>query len=401
MKALEVDRLGKAYYKKPASPATLLWPFGSRSRKEAFWALRDLTFSLEAGQSLGIMGSNGSGKSTLLKMLAGVSRPTEGHATIRGRLAPLLEVGTGFHPDLSGRDNVFMNGHLLGMRKAEIRKYFDEIVAFSGVENFIDEPVRNYSSGMYVRLAFAVAAHLEADIMLLDEVLAVGDLAFQTKCFQKMEDLKHEGRTLLLVSHQLENLNRVCKNGLWIEAGKLRDCGEMGALAEAYRNHMLAKAQNQSPAERVDRRGSAEVQLHSLSIKDLNNQSVQRVYSWQALTLELELVSKLPPNTQQRGLRIQLNFYNQAGQFAGSFDSMAELEAQVIGQNLKLRTSLLHWPFAPGHYTCVARLLLHQKPADRLEAAMQFEVLGSLRNAQNKQSAMLLPLSWAFIPSQP
>jgi lipopolysaccharide transport system ATP-binding protein len=189
---------------------------------EEFWALRDVSFEVKQGEILGIIGRNGAGKSTLLKILSCITEPTRGEARIKGRVASLLEVGTGFHPELSGRENIFLNGAILGMSRAEIRKKFDEIVAFSGVDKFIDTPIKRYSSGMYVRLAFAVAAHLEPDILVVDEVLAVGDAEFQKKCLGKMSEVAGGGRTVLLVSHNLAAVTRICKKVLLLNSGHVQ-----------------------------------------------------------------------------------------------------------------------------------------------------------------------------------
>ena len=196
---------------------TLLNPTGSQK----FWALRNVSFSIEHGQVLGVIGKNGAGKSTLLKILSRVVEPTEGEAEIHGRVGSLLEVGTGFHPELTGRENIFLNGAILGMKKAEIEKKFDEIVAFSEIDNFIDTPVKRYSSGMYMRLAFAVSAHLEPEILVVDEVLAVGDAEFQRKCLGKMSDVASEGRTVIFVSHNMSAIQRLTQECIILEKGKM------------------------------------------------------------------------------------------------------------------------------------------------------------------------------------
>lgn len=211
-----------------------------RSRKigEQFWALDGVSFQVKQGEVLGIIGRNGAGKSTLLKILSQVTMPTSGQIKIRGRIASLLEVGTGFHPELTGRENVFLNGAILGMTKPEIRAKFDEIVAFSEIEDFIDTPVKRYSSGMYVRLAFAVAAHLEPEILIVDEVLAVGDAAFQKKCIGKMESVSDkEGRTILFVSHQIAAITRLCKKALWLHGGHLKEYGRADVVCANYLAH--------------------------------------------------------------------------------------------------------------------------------------------------------------------
>jgi lipopolysaccharide transport system ATP-binding protein len=202
---------------------------------EEFWALQDVSFEVKQGDVLGIIGRNGAGKSTLLKILSRITEPTEGRVRIRGRVASLLEVGTGFHAELTGRENIFLNGAILGMTRAEIKRKFDEIVAFAEIEKFLDTPVKRYSSGMYVRLAFAVAAHLEPGILIVDEVLAVGDADFQKKCFGKMEEASREqGRTVLFVSHNLQAVRNLCRRGIVLGAGRKRFDGETRAAVEAY-----------------------------------------------------------------------------------------------------------------------------------------------------------------------
>jgi lipopolysaccharide transport system ATP-binding protein len=201
---------------------------------EEFWALRDLDFEIARGEVVGIIGRNGAGKSTLLKILSRITEPSEGQVEIRGRVASLLEVGTGFHPELTGRENIYLNGAILGMRRAEIRRKFDEIVAFAEVEQFLDTPVKRYSSGMYVRLAFAVAAHLEPEILVVDEVLAVGDAEFQKKCLGKMQDVASHGRTVLFVSHQLGMVSRLCSRGIVLDRGRLTFAGFANEAIDTY-----------------------------------------------------------------------------------------------------------------------------------------------------------------------
>lgn len=217
---------------------------------EQFWALKDISFEIKEGEVLGIIGRNGAGKSTLLKILSQVTAPTSGEIKIKGRIASLLEVGTGFHPELSGRENIFLNGAILGMTKGEIRRKFDEIVAFSGIEEFIDTPVKRYSSGMYVRLAFAVAAHLEPEILIVDEVLAVGDAAFQKKCLGKMKDVAGRGRTVIFVSHTMSAVKTLCSRAILLEGGRV----QLDTLAEeavaAYLNER-GSDRYQAPASKM------------------------------------------------------------------------------------------------------------------------------------------------------
>jgi lipopolysaccharide transport system ATP-binding protein len=218
-------------------------PQESNPNREEFWALKDVSFEIKQGECVGIIGRNGAGKSTLLKILSRITEPTTGRISIKGRVASLLEVGTGFHPELTGRENIYLNGAILGMSRAEIKKKFDEIVAFAEVEKFLDTPVKRYSSGMYVRLAFAVAAHLEPEILVVDEVLAVGDAAFQKKCLGKMGDVAtKEGRTVLFVSHNMGAINTLCTSSIWLESGNIKEFAQSNCITEKY----LAQSYNSS-----------------------------------------------------------------------------------------------------------------------------------------------------------
>lgn len=213
-----------------------------KSNGEVVWSLKDLNFEIQQGDAIGIMGRNGAGKSTLLKILSRITSPTTGEIKIKGRVASLLEVGTGFHPELTGRENIYLNGTILGMRKKEIAKKLDEIIAFAGVERYVDTPVKRYSSGMYVRLAFAVAAHLESEILIVDEVLAVGDAEFQKKCIGKMGDVcKGEGRTVLFVSHNIGAIRSLCNNAILLENGELLNVGKVEKCINAYNRSGLVK----------------------------------------------------------------------------------------------------------------------------------------------------------------
>src|SRR3984885_5724011 len=209
-----------------------------RSTQETFWALKDVSLEEKGGEAVGLIGRNGAGKTTLLKILSRITRPTTGHAQIRGHVRSLLEVGTGFHGKLTGRENTYFSGSLLGMKKREIDRKLDEIIAFAEIEKFIDTPVKHYSSGMYVRLAFAVAAHLEPEILLVDEVLAVGDINFQKKCLGKMGDVARAGRTVVLVSHQLNQIRRLCHRVVWVEGGFIRMNGNTHEVVSAYESAM-------------------------------------------------------------------------------------------------------------------------------------------------------------------
>jgi lipopolysaccharide transport system ATP-binding protein len=265
--AIRTNQLGKRYRLGRTTSATTMIESARDTfarlrqlepdRKREFWALRDVTLEVPRGEVLGLIGRNGAGKSTLLKLLTRITEPTEGTAEIRGRVGALLEVGTGFHPELTGRDNVYLNGAILGMRRNEISARFDEIVEFSGVERFIDTPVKRYSSGMYLRLAFAVAAHLEPDVLLVDEVLAVGDAAFQRKCLGKMDEVARQGRTVVFVSHFMHFIQRLCSSCALIQDGQLRTVGPSAPVIAKYLNS-LAEGRETGSAAR-DRDGPVEL----------------------------------------------------------------------------------------------------------------------------------------------
>lgn len=253
------------------------------------WALLDLSLSVRCGEVVGIIGRNGAGKSTLLKILSRITKPTKGYAELNGRVGSLLEVGTGFHPELSGRDNIYLNGAILGMRWAEINRRFDEIVDFAGVAKFIDTPVKHYSSGMYVRLAFAVAAHLEPEILLVDEVLAVGDVEFQKRCLGKMRSVVKEGRTVMFVSHNLAAVKALCRRAVLLDAGRLVAEGSVDSTIDAYLRRASATAcsSNGAISETADRIGTGEARFRAVELLDLSGQPVAELYLGQPFRLAM------------------------------------------------------------------------------------------------------------------
>ncbi len=266
----------------------------SKKQTEEFWALKDVSFEIEKGDRVGIIGRNGAGKSTLLKILSRITPPTAGRIEYSGRMASLLEVGTGFHGDLSGRENIYLNGSILGMKKWEIDEKFDEIVAFSEIEKFIDTPVKRYSSGMYVRLAFAVAAHLEPDILIIDEVLAVGDAAFQKKCLGKMEDVsQNQGRTILFVSHSLSTVSKLCNKGLLLKNGVLQCQGQFYDVMKAYESMYsdLPNFERSDFAFRSDEKLGDSFQIQSVRLLDVNGNNISGVNTYSAFKIETTFYS--------------------------------------------------------------------------------------------------------------
>ena len=280
---------------------------------DIFWALKDISFEIDEGEILGIIGKNGAGKSTLLKILSRITEPTGGIIEINGRVSSLLEVGTGFHPELTGRENIFLNGAILGMRKKEIEQKFDEIVNFAEIEKFLDTPVKRYSSGMYVRLAFAVAAHLEPEVLLVDEVLAVGDIAFQKKCLGKMEDVAKGGRTVLFVSHNMGAIRSLCNNVIWLDNGRII---KKGTTDEVVRDYEESQLKHLDESSYISERNHEDVKHKSFyfSHAEMMNKkgNYTKLFKYnEKLILIVELVGNLPTKSYNLEFRI----YNELGQF--------------------------------------------------------------------------------------
>ena len=261
---------------------------------EVFWALRDVSFDVTQGEVVGIIGRNGAGKSTLLKILSRITEPTTGRVRIRGRVASLLEVGTGFHPELTGRENVFLNGAILGMTREEIKRRFDEIVAFAEVEKFLDTPVKRYSSGMYVRLAFAVAAHLEPEILIVDEVLAVGDAQFQKKCLGKMDEVSKQGRTVLFVSHNMTAVKSLCSKALWLDGGVVVGSGETGQVVSDYLQNGAASVLEQEWADGASAPGNDKIRIRCARVFGLGADPREQITVETSLQMEFEFWNNIP-----------------------------------------------------------------------------------------------------------
>jgi len=265
-----------------------LTSFGKNDEKDVIWALKDISFEVNEGEVLGIIGRNGAGKSTLLKILSRITEPTNGSIEIHGRLSSLLEVGTGFHPELTGRENIFLNGAILGMRKKEIERKFDDIVTFSEIGQFIDTPVKRYSSGMYVRLAFAVAAHLEPEILLVDEVLAVGDIAFQKKCLGKMEDVARGGRTVLFVSHNIAAVKRLCQRTILLEQGRVVEDGTTDKVVKYYLGAGLNINSERKWDDLKHAPGGDVVRLHAIRAKNSQGEITGEFNIQEPIYVEIE-----------------------------------------------------------------------------------------------------------------
>ena len=302
-------------------------PRGShKNQRSAFWALRDLSFQVTAGEVVGIVGNNGAGKSTLLKILSRITEPTHGSVSYTGRVGSLLEVGTGFHPELSGRDNIFLNGAILGMRRRDILRRFDEIVAFAGVDRFIDTPVKRYSSGMYTRLAFAVSAHLDSEIMLVDEVLAVGDLNFQNKCLARMGEVARDGRTVLFVSHNLTSIKALCPRTLVLNDGCLVEDGPTGpVLAEYLRSNIAFDGvRTRRQWSEKDAPPSGTIRILEVSVAPLGETPNHPIF----VTTGFSLRGRFRNLTSDAHLSMSVMLYNQQGLLlfdAGSWEAPVPL----------------------------------------------------------------------------
>lgn len=278
----------------------------SKGSSDYVWSLRDIDFEVEQGDAVGIIGRNGAGKSTLLKILSKVTKPTTGKIYTNGRIASLLEVGTGFHPEMTGRENIFLNGAILGMTKKEITRKFDEIVDFSGVERYVDTPVKRYSSGMYVRLAFAVAAHLESEILIVDEVLAVGDAEFQKKCLGKMGDVtKGEGRTILFVSHNMAAISALCKKGILLENGRIKDSGDIDKVLNTYMNVEKNNETHVIFDYNTPRSGSKNIVFESVEIFNNNNRHSNNFSIGDDIILKLKIKNNAGEKRSEIGIQVK------------------------------------------------------------------------------------------------
>ncbi|MGB2676644.1 MAG: ABC transporter ATP-binding protein [Candidatus Acidiferrum sp.] len=357
------EGLGKRYHRGALQQSTLLRDHLShmlksplsvfrRAKDETFWALKDVSLEVHEGEVLGLIGRNGAGKTTLLKILSRITRPTTGWAEITGHVGSLLEVGTGFHPELTGRENTYLSGAILGMSKREISRKFDEIVAFAELEKFIDTPVKHYSSGMYVRLAFAVAAHLEPEILLVDEVLAVGDINFQKKCLGKMSDVAHAGRTVVLVSHQLNQIRRLCHRVVWIDGGVIREQGSTPDVVGAYEADARASEIGEDA-----RPNDGRAKFLRWEIVDAKRDQAN-VLDWDG---EVRLKFVVRVNERLSKIHHGIALYNQAREvlWGNGIDGLT-LEPGIH----ELITALPYLPLQPGVYSWRVSLYASGEPID-------------------------------------
>lgn len=366
---------------------------------EYVWALKDIDFKVEQGDVVGIIGKNGAGKSTLLKLLSKVTGPTIGTIRARGRIGALLEVGTGFHPEMTGRENIFMNGAIMGMSKQEIASKLDEIVDFSGCERYIDTPVKRYSSGMTVRLGFAVAAHLDPEILVVDEVLAVGDAEFQKKAIGKMQDVSRgEGRTVLFVSHNMASIKALCNHGILLEKGMIKMISDVNNVVDYYLSTSTLANTNKRLIERTDRRGNGDARFVSVELLP-DKTSNTNISTGDPVTLSIHINA----TKDIRNARIMFTLYNSSEMSVLEGNSHFETDNQIWlheGENIVD----IHYPFLPlsyGTYRINLRLWdEHEKDLDWVQSAMSFEIastdiFGTKRIPTNLSAAIILPNKWS------
>jgi len=342
-------------------------------RKEEFWALKGVSFSVRRGEAIGVIGRNGAGKSTLLKVLSRITEPTSGEIRYKGRVSSLLEVGTGFHPELTGRENIFLNAAILGMRRSEVVRKFDEIVAFAEVERFLDTPVKRYSSGMYVRLAFAVAAHLEPEILLVDEVLAVGDAAFQRKCLGKMGSVVQEGRTVLFVSHNMAAVAALCTRGILLDDGQLKVSGSPQLVMEEYLSKTRAAAVIPL-SERTDREGNGRVRFTNVSVLNDRHDVVDTVFSGQDISISFDY--EIPGSETLNNVNVQLRFSGVFGQPLFACRSQAVRDGPLtLIPGARLHCRIPRLPLMPGVYTFTIGCRVNETLGDLVSDAGKLSVV--------------------------
>jgi lipopolysaccharide transport system ATP-binding protein len=400
-KAIVIERLSKQYTrghlrKRDLKSSMASWrSMFKPKQQESFYALKDIDLTIEHGDVVGIVGANGAGKSTLLKLLSRITYPSHGRMTIYGTLSSMLEVGTGFHPELTGRENIFLNGAIIGMKRAEISRKLDSIIDFSGIEDFIDTPVKHYSSGMYVRLAFAVASHLEPDILLIDEVLAVGDHAFHRKCMDKLLDVSSQGRTILIVSHQMAYLKELCKTGIFLDHGSLAYAGPIDAAIARYTSFTESQIAQQVN-EREDRRGSGQVRIIRFQMLDDQYNSITSAVAGQSVRFQLMLARRHP---EARNIVVQLECMDMYGQLCFvANNSFSDSSLESMGESVTLECIIPRLPLNAQVYFINASVTVSLHLADEVKNVLTIYVEPGMFYSTGKLPAVnngfLVDYSW-------
>ncbi len=366
-----------------------------KSTKKTLWAVEDVSFDVMPGESLGIIGRNGSGKSTILKLASGIIRPSAGQVVIRGRLSALLELGAGFHPDLTGRENIYLNGSILGMSKEDVARCYHSIVEFSELGEFIDMPVKHYSSGMYMRLGFSVAVHVEPEVLIIDEILAVGDQSFQTKCIDRIYELKRNGTTIIIVSHNLNTIRTLCSHIIWLEYGLVKMSGRSEDVIDAYLESQQGWIVNRkADGSGWERWGSRQIELTSVKFLNKAGESVEIFELGQPMTIEMHYRANEPVNEPVFGL----SFFRPDGTYlSGPTNNLSGLDLGMISGDGVLRYNLPELSLNPATYYLTAAIYdkAGESPYDHHEKAYRFRVVDESDHKYN--GLVQLPSNWEWL----
>jgi lipopolysaccharide transport system ATP-binding protein len=402
---IEIESISKKYYiaRNPSHYRTLresITSLAFLSPKLEFWALRDITFNLNAGDTMGVIGENGAGKTTLLKILSKITNPTSGKGRINGRVASLLEVGTGFHYELTGKENIYLNGVILGLKKKEIDKNFDKIVEFAGVRDFLNTPIKHYSSGMWARLAFSVAAHLEPEILLIDEVLSVGDTEFQKKSLAKMNDLSESGRTVIFVSHNMSAVRKLCKKCIYISEGKLKKIGDTDEVVEYYLSEHIKKGAGSADLTNFKpRKGSQVVKLKKIELRNQNDRLTGSFLIRDDLCIHLFFEA----SQRMKNVKIVVEIIDSTGEtICNMYDSDSGFGLTDVVGNKHVSLVVKDIRFCPGRYSVSVSLIseilnFSLDYYDEIEYAISFDVENQIisdRPLTRRSGLLLLTPDW-------
>jgi ABC-type polysaccharide/polyol phosphate transport system ATPase subunit len=398
------ENISKQFAFAPGKPQTFLESFVNVFRRQPaddhnLWAVRDLSFSVREGECLGLIGRNGSGKSTALKLVARILRPTSGRMQIRGRVSALLELGAGFHHDLTGRENIYLNASVLGLSRDDVDAAFDSIVAFSELGDFIDMPVKHYSSGMYMRLGFSVAIHVRPDILIVDEILAVGDYAFQKKCIDRIYEMKRKDTTIIMVSHDLEMMRRLCTHLLWMEKGEMQAYGPTEEVAVAYRNYSNERVNQQMGPRNsryFERWGTGEIEIMAVRFLNAAGEEQALFRTGDALTIEMDYLAHQPIREPEFGLAI---YHQNGAHINGPNSRLADLTTGTIEGTGTIRYHIERLPLLPARYEVTVAVhdsrLTHAY--DYHKQAYQFQV--TVGNGGETVGLVAIPATWEWQPT--
>jgi len=404
--AIRLQKVSKRFAFTPDTPQSVLESLISvvsrrRAKAQDLWAVRDVSFEVQPGQCVGIIGRNGSGKSSLLKLIARIIQPTSGQIEVRGRVSALLELGAGFHPDLTGRENIYLNASVLGLSRPETEALFDDIVAFSELGSFIDMPVKHYSSGMYMRLGFSVAIHVRPDILIVDEILAVGDQSFQAKCIDRIVDMKREGVTILFISHDLSTIGNLCSEVVWLERGRVVQTGPTDHVLAQYRDHLFQRVGQQLSIENeaggYRRWGTRQIEITGVRFLNDDHEETTIFHTGDSLRVEIAYTAHEPIDEPEFGLAL----YRHDGlHLNGPNTRVGGLEMGVVEGNGVVSYTIERLPFLPGRYQMTAAIHDGQRPLayDFHEEAYAFRVIEGGTRERDGLLALEARWEWYSLP---